>query len=262
MQSSIYITDSEGNRFKVINTANSGVEVRGEGGDKHIPYNQLRFYTPELNIGLITEAMKDKSFHLDPLASYIIDCSVKQGYCYRSSVTQAGWLDEGLAKARKEAAVEELKEYEPGVKKVFFRDIAFRSNDREVIRMDTFEYKRLGDAVDVYAPANGRITPQWCVDILNQLTGNRGAEGLKSMIGTSQIVRNDDNNGRYIAFRFMDCGAGRPNFCKIELIADLYTVTFSRVRGSNVKEISKHEGIYCDELQDLFESVTGLYTHL
>jgi hypothetical protein len=44
--------------------------------------------------------------------------------------------------------------------------------------------------------------------------------------------------------------------------ADTYTVEFCAVRGSKVKEVAKLEDVYCDMLVELFETNTGLYTHL
>ena len=44
--------------------------------------------------------------------------------------------------------------------------------------------------------------------------------------------------------------------------ADLYDITFSRVRGVEVKEVAKYRGIFFDQLQLLFTSVTGLATRL
>ncbi len=49
------------------------------------------------------------------------------------------------------------------------------------------------------------------------------------------------------------------NKVRIELSpADLYNLTFSRVRGLKVFYESKVEGIYCDRLRDTFTEITGL----
>ena len=63
---------------------------------------------------------------------------------------------------------------------------------------------------------------------------------------------------------------GSGGFCKdsinrvsIRLTGrDDYDVTFSRVRGSKVTAISTHEGIYADQLRDVFTAATGLQTSL
>lgn len=41
--------------------------------------------------------------------------------------------------------------------------------------------------------------------------------------------------------------------------SDEYDMTFSRIRGGKIKEIKKYEGVYCDQLVELFQDTTGLY---
>jgi hypothetical protein len=43
---------------------------------------------------------------------------------------------------------------------------------------------------------------------------------------------------------------------------DLYDVTFSKIRGGNVKEISRADGIYGDMLAQIFRKHTKLNTRL
>jgi hypothetical protein len=43
---------------------------------------------------------------------------------------------------------------------------------------------------------------------------------------------------------------------------DTYSMTFFACRGSVVKTIASHNGIYCDQLQEIFTDITGLQTHL
>ncbi len=43
---------------------------------------------------------------------------------------------------------------------------------------------------------------------------------------------------------------------------DAYFVAFYNIRGTKVKLISEHTGIYADDLQGLFTRETGLDTHL
>jgi hypothetical protein len=44
--------------------------------------------------------------------------------------------------------------------------------------------------------------------------------------------------------------------------ADLYTVTFWRIRGADSGVVKRYEGIYADQLQELFERDTGLFLRL
>ena len=53
------------------------------------------------------------------------------------------------------------------------------------------------------------------------------------------------------------------NLVKIKLdFTDTYQVKFSRVRGDEVKDISRFDNIYCDQLARLFTQETGLHTVL
>jgi len=88
-------------------------------------------------------------------------------------------------------------------------------------------------------------------DILDQLGGKMfialtGAEGYRM------------ERGLLIKFK----GSTKANYVRITVNgADLYIVEFFRVRGTSVKLISEFNDMYCDQLQDLFEEQTGLYTH-
>ena len=42
--------------------------------------------------------------------------------------------------------------------------------------------------------------------------------------------------------------------------SDLYGVEFGRLRGSQYKVLTKIEGVYCDQLQSVFTTHTGLET--
>jgi len=43
---------------------------------------------------------------------------------------------------------------------------------------------------------------------------------------------------------------------------DTYDVSFVRVHGTTIKEVSSVKGVYNDQLQDIFREHTGLDTHL
>lgn len=53
------------------------------------------------------------------------------------------------------------------------------------------------------------------------------------------------------------------NKIRIELTPmDTYNMIFYRERKTNVKEIKRYDGVYADQLQDLFTVATNLYTRL
>lgn len=51
----------------------------------------------------------------------------------------------------------------------------------------------------------------------------------------------------------------RINWVKIELTpADEYKLTFGVIRGKTFKVVEERDGVYCDNLREVFSSVTGL----
>ena len=44
--------------------------------------------------------------------------------------------------------------------------------------------------------------------------------------------------------------------------SDLYGVEFGRLRGSQYKVLTKIDGVYCDQLQSVFTTHTGLETRI
>ena len=93
--------------------------------------------------------------------------------------------------------------------------------------------------------------------ILAQLGGNRFAR----MTGAKQFVGSD----KALVFQL----PGNPgyvkdgiNLVKIELTPlDEYNMIFYRERSGKLTEKAKVEGVYCDQLQELFTEYTGLHTH-
>ena len=99
--------------------------------------------------------------------------------------------------------------------------------------------------------------------IYKQFGGGKAA----AMIGMyGKGFGTDENGNAYFSFSFK---AGRKaNYCKITLNAmDTYDMIIEKVsygmkQGLKRKTVAACEGIYCDQLQELFESATGLYLRL
>lgn len=99
--------------------------------------------------------------------------------------------------------------------------------------------------------------------ILEQIGGRR----FIVMTGSKNFLAMD--NGLRMDLSKNNSGANR---CEIILTAmDDYTVRFYKLnrttlaragRLNPIKEIAKHEGVYADQLQDIFTSVTGLFTNV
>jgi len=94
--------------------------------------------------------------------------------------------------------------------------------------------------------------------IYRQFGGRRAA----AMIGMYAVGyrKNKDGNAEF-SFKFK---AGRKaNYCAIVLTPDdLYDMVIERVSlrqaGMHRREVARHEGIFFDQLQPLFEDATGL----
>ena len=92
--------------------------------------------------------------------------------------------------------------------------------------------------------------------ILNQLGGNR----FIAMTGAKNFVGSDSALMFSLSSRDTK---NKSNKVRITLTnMDDYTVEFFNIRGVKVKEVSKHEGVYFDVLQEVFTRQTGLYTSL
>jgi len=96
--------------------------------------------------------------------------------------------------------------------------------------------------------------------ILEQLGGNRfrAMTGAKNFVGgesqlTFSIPRARDSlSKRYINKVAITLDHGH----------DTYDMKFYNIRGANVEEVRSFEGVYNDQLQEIFTSVTGLYASL
>lgn len=98
--------------------------------------------------------------------------------------------------------------------------------------------------------------------ILDQMGGIRR---LSAMIGAKNFISGQKDGGALggVSFRFPRPGRGKPNFVKILLMPDdTYTVEFGSVHGYNYKKKKRVEGVYADQLDDVFERTTGLYLRL
>lgn len=91
--------------------------------------------------------------------------------------------------------------------------------------------------------------------ILAQLGGGR----FIAMTGAKNLAFDKDGS---LTFR-IGRNAGNINAVKIELGAsDLYTMKFMKIRKHNVTVAKEFDGVYNDQLQKVFTSVTGMHTSL
>lgn len=90
--------------------------------------------------------------------------------------------------------------------------------------------------------------------ILSQMGGNR----IVVMVGAKSLLAIE--NG--LSFRFMRSNGMNCVRIVLDEGADLYNMEFLSVHGGTSKQKAYHEGVYCDQLNEIFEKETGLVTHL
>ena len=90
--------------------------------------------------------------------------------------------------------------------------------------------------------------------ILSQLGGNK----FIAMTGASNLGGTENS----LSFK-IGKNSKKVTHVRIELNAnDLYDVKFFNIRGTNIKTVSEFEDVYSENLVELFESETGLFTKL
>jgi hypothetical protein len=93
-------------------------------------------------------------------------------------------------------------------------------------------------------------------EVLRQLGGNR----FIAMTGAKDFVKDDKE--QMIGFK-IGRNAKNVSHVRIKLNSmDTYDVEFLSIRNGNVTVKSKVDGIYNDQLQEVFTEHTGMYTHL
>jgi hypothetical protein len=96
-------------------------------------------------------------------------------------------------------------------------------------------------------------------EILNQLGGYK----FIVMTGAKNLVKNKTKEGEQLSFRLPKAKDGINHVAITYLRGhDLYNVKFGRIRGVEYKIIHEVDNVYNDQLVDIFERTTGLYTHL
>lgn len=91
-------------------------------------------------------------------------------------------------------------------------------------------------------------------ETLNQIGG---ILNLQLMVGAYNFAK--DKNS--ISFRFK--GSRKMNYLKITLNSlDEYELEFGQVGRKSYKSVKKLDGVYCDQLIEIFEDTTGLYLTL
>ena len=93
--------------------------------------------------------------------------------------------------------------------------------------------------------------------ILDQMGGK---SRLVAMTGAKNFVYNND----WVSFQFPNKGAKtRGNYLKITLNGmDTYDMVFGYIRGYNFKTIKTYNGVFAEQLSEIFSRMTGLHLRL
>jgi hypothetical protein len=83
---------------------------------------------------------------------------------------------------------------------------------------------------------------------------------LTAMTGATNLSYSNTKDEFY--FKFKMCKTA--NYCRLQYDAglDLYNMEFNKLWGTNFKQVKLYEGLYGDQLREVFESFTGLYLKL
>jgi len=105
-------------------------------------------------------------------------------------------------------------------------------------------------------------------EILRQLGGRQ----FIAMTGAKNFLKDEKNN--WMSFR-IGRNASKTNYIKITLRGDdLYTMEFMRITSPRLNKktwtyskgkttlIKKYDGLWCDQLQEMFTEVTGMATRM
>ncbi len=98
-------------------------------------------------------------------------------------------------------------------------------------------------------------------EILKQLGGQR----FIVMTGSKNFGFAESSKGEAQLSFHLTRNAAKAQFCTITLkFDDTYTVTFTKLNKKtySLETIKECVGVYCDNIQEIFTEVTGLYTSL
>ena len=157
-------------------------------------------------------------------------------------------LSEGLDLKKLETAI---KDFQNKIKK---QGRVTNARDEDHLKNLIKIYKQMGGK-KIKESVNERLNQSQAKTLLRQLGGNKFImmTGAKQMsIGKKGLTMKIGRNSKSITHVAIDLDRGK----------DLYTMKFIRVRKGIPKVVKKYDSIYADNLNNIFEKETGLYTRL
>ncbi len=166
-----------------------------------------------------------------------------------------------ILKSKKEGVNEagmELKKLEDAIKmfqkKIDKQGRVTNARDEDHLKNLIKIYKQMGGK-KIKESVNERLNQSQAKTLLRQLGGNKFImmTGAKQMsIGKNGLTMKIGRNSKSITHVAIDLDRGK----------DLYIMKFIRVRKGIPKVVKQYDGIYADNLNNIFEKETGLYTRL
>jgi len=166
-----------------------------------------------------------------------------------------------ILKSKKEGVNEagmELKKLEDAIKmfqkKIDKQGRVTNARDEDHLKNLIKIYKQMGGK-KIKESVNERLNQSQAKTLLRQLGGNKFImmTGAKQMsIGKDGLTMKIGRNSKSITHVAIDLDRGK----------DLYVMKFIRVRKGIPKVVKQYDGVYADNLNNIFEKETGLYTRL
>ncbi len=99
--------------------------------------------------------------------------------------------------------------------------------------------------------------------IINTMVSQLGGNRFFAMTGSKPQYKDISNHNPHIALKLARNGS-KANYLKIHYKSgsDLYRMEFIRMTRTRNETIKEYDGIYGDQLSELFTEYTGLYAHL
>lgn len=162
------------------------------------------------------------------------------------------WLTQGLKGFAPLPRFEETPKENPMKRKPTPAQIAARERFAEMARSGAFKKKAAKRN-----PAKIKRNP--ISDIANIIYNQLGANRFAMMTGAKNFVAGDN-------FLMFSIGKNQSVYNKVRITLtpdDLYDLEFFKMnRLGDISKTQKFEGVYAEQLRDLFTQVTGLYTSM
>ena len=205
------------------------------------------------------------------------------------AMTNRNWLTLGLTEHKQLPRIEEPRKENPMKRKPTPAQIAARERFAAMARSGAFKKKatrarkakanpakktvsqkisqltregypqKQAVAIALNEQRAGKVKRNPISDIANIIYNQLGANRFAMMTGAKNFVAGDD-------FLMFSIGKNQSVYNKVRITLtpdDLYDLEFFKMnRLGDISKTQKFEGVYAEQLQDLFTQVTGLYTSM